>query len=83
VLHRPARRGCFRGAKISDVGLKELAALPQLKILDLGNTKIGDASLKELAGLQQLQTLDLTGTPVTKEGVAQLHKALPKLHVSQ
>jgi hypothetical protein len=34
--------------KVTDAGLKELAALKGLKVLDLSSTKVTDAGLKEL-----------------------------------
>ena len=45
-------------------------------------TKITDAGLRELAKIKQLKTLRLNNTKVTKTGVAQLKKALPKCSVS-
>ena len=41
-------------------------------------TKITDTGLKEVAKLKQLKRLFLEGTKVTKAGVAELQKALPK-----
>jgi hypothetical protein len=41
------------------------------------------AGLRELAGLMNLQELNLSKTMVTDAGVAELRKALPKLHVSR
>ncbi len=69
--------------KITDVGLKEVAKLRQLTLLDLTGTQITDAGLKEVAKLQKLKELDLTNAKtVTKEGVAELQKALPKCKIS-
>jgi hypothetical protein len=42
---------------------------------------VSDAGLKHLAGLGSLKELDLTGTQVTADGVAALHKALPKCKI--
>ncbi len=68
--------------KITDVGLKEVAKLRQLTLLDLTGTQITDAGLKEVAKLQKLKELDLTNAKtVTKEGVAELQKALPKCRI--
>ena len=63
--------------EVIDAGLKNLAALKQLKTLDLGGTKVTDAGLKDLATLKQLQVLDLASTKVTDAGVKELAKALP------
>jgi hypothetical protein len=42
-------------------GLKELAALKQLEVLDLGENRLTNADLKELAPLTQLKLLNLGG----------------------
>jgi len=70
------------GTKITDVGLKEVAKLPQLTHLWLDATQITDVGLKELAKLQKLERLDLVATKATKAGVAELQKALPKCRIS-
>jgi hypothetical protein len=62
---------------VTDAGLKELAALKQLRELTLWSTNVTDEGLKELASLKQLQRLDLVLTNVSHAGVAQLQKALP------
>ena len=46
--------------------------------LDLENTQVTDAGLVHLKDLTKLTTLILAGTSVTKAGVAELKKALPK-----
>ena len=69
------------GPKITDAGLKELAKLQQLIILNLGDTKITDVGLKEVAKCNQLTNLDLLGTKVTKAGVTELKKALPNCEI--
>ncbi|NNC88901.1 MAG: hypothetical protein HKN82_10635 [Akkermansiaceae bacterium] len=63
---------------VSDAGLGELAAMPNLRKLHLQQTKITDAGLAEVAKLKNLEWLNLFGTEVTDEGVRKL-KALPKL----
>ena len=70
-------------SKITDAGLKHLAKLKQLTSLDLRSCwRITDGGLKELAKLEQLTKLNLRDTKVTKAGVAQLQKALPKCIIS-
>jgi hypothetical protein len=63
---------------VTDVGLRELAALPSLTWLDLRDTRVTDVGLKGLAGRKNLATLLLQGTQVSDAGVAELYKALPK-----
>jgi hypothetical protein len=58
--------------KVSDAGLKELAALKNLTTLDLWRTSVSDAGLKELAALESLNTLHLGGTKVTDAGMTAL-----------
>ena len=53
----------------------------RVRQLDLSNTQITDAGLKEVAKMKQLIVLILDDTKVTKAGVAQLQKALPKCKI--
>ena len=46
-------------------------------MLQVSGTKITNASLKELAKMQSLIALSLSDTKVTRDGVAELKKALP------
>ena len=54
------------------------AVLEKVELLNLGSTQLTHTDLKELAKLQNLEYLYLTRTKVTKAGVAELQKALPK-----
>jgi hypothetical protein len=56
----------LRGTKVTDVGLKELAKLPNIAKLDLSYTQVTDAGLRDLAKLQNLKELDLRSTQATK-----------------
>jgi WD40 repeat protein len=68
--------------------LASLAALSDLRELDLGLTKleglrldktaVTDAGLDRLEGLEHLHTLSLSDTKVTEAGVRRLREALPK-----
>ena len=82
IARLPAPRQGFGldlgGARVTDAGLKELAALEQLRLLDLRGGRMTDAGLKELSGFQRLQALDLTGTRVTDEGLEEIAR-LPRL----
>ena len=73
----------FSFAGITNEGLKEVVAkLQNLTWLSLHGTQITDAGLKEVAKMKQLKELDLTNAKtVTKEGVAELQKALPKCNI--
>jgi len=59
----------------------ELSRCEQLRMLFLAGIKINDTDLKEVAKLKQLSFLNLEYTKVTKAGVAQLQKALPKCEI--
>src|ERR1043165_4306297 len=49
---------------VTDTGLKELAPLTNLTVLNLCATKVTDAGLKELAPLKNITVLNLHGTKV-------------------
>ena len=53
--------------RISDVGLKSLAALENLRSLYLNRTQVTDSGLMHLQGLSRLQQLTLENTRVTKK----------------
>lgn len=59
-------------SKVTDGGLKALAAMKNLKELHLEGTAIGDAGLDHLKGLAELEYLNLYNTKVTDAGVAKL-----------
>ena len=58
--------------KVTDGGLKALAAMKNLKELHLENTTVGDAALDHLAGLAELEYLNLYNTKVTDAGLQKL-----------
>ncbi|MDW7996018.1 MAG: hypothetical protein RMI91_15330 [Gemmatales bacterium] len=60
------------GTRVTDAGLKELAALKKLTELNLQRTPITDAGLKELAALQNLRKLQLWNTRITDAGLKEL-----------
>ncbi|MDZ4404920.1 c-type cytochrome domain-containing protein [Prosthecobacter sp.] len=59
-------------SKVTDGGLKALAAMKNLKELHLEGTGIGDAGLDHLKGLAELEYINLYNTKVTDAGVAKL-----------
>lgn len=65
---------------ITNSGLLDLKALPQLRSLALRET-IGDSGLEHVAALTRLETLWLDNTRVTKEGAGKLLMALPKCRI--
>ncbi|MGL4553566.1 MAG: hypothetical protein ACRC33_20585 [Gemmataceae bacterium] len=73
----------LEGTEVTDVGLKELAALKNLTTLCLWCTEVTDVGLKELAALKKLTSLGLINTKVTDAGVKELQKALPKCKIEK
>jgi len=73
------------GTAITDDGLAQLAALPNLTRLHLEKTAIGDAGLAHLSGMKQLEYLNLYATKVSDAGVDQLTglAGLQKLYLWQ
>ena len=63
---------------VTDFNIGHIAQLPQLEVLDLGETNVSDRGIAELARLKNLHTLDLRATRVTSKGIAAL-SGLPKL----
>jgi len=59
-----------------------LAAIPNLKNLDLSYTSAGDATLKTLTSLPHLNRLYLTDTKVTPAGVQAFRKEKASTFVS-
>ncbi len=67
--------------KITDTGLRALAACKNLRVLDLSNTKVTAAGLASLAGLEKLERLNLTDTGIDSAAIARLHlKAAPQIY---
>jgi Leucine-rich repeat (LRR) protein len=58
--------------KITDAGLAELAAIPNLQVLDLSDNGITDAGVKHLARLGRLKKLYLSNTGVEDAGLKYL-----------
>src|SRR6202035_5417103 len=68
---------------ITDAGMKELAALKNLKDLDVNAPNLTDAGVKELNGLTKLTSAKLGGnlTEACLKDIA-LHKQLTQLHLN-
>src|SRR5262249_47723387 len=58
----------------SDAGLKELAQLKNLELLDLQDTRVTDAALGALAPLKKLQWLDLDRDALTDKSLRTLRE---------
>ncbi len=67
---------------ITDLGVKELANLKDLRLLLLNATKVTDESVKTLATLKNLKVLSVGGTKITPAGLSELKKALPQAKIS-
>lgn len=64
---------------VTGEGLRHLAALKKLQLLDLTGADITDEDLKQLESLSELMILNCEGTHVTSAGFARLKAKLPKL----
>jgi uncharacterized protein (TIGR02996 family) len=68
----------WRGGKsITDEGLRHLAGLKKLTVLNLKGQAVTDAGLVHLRALKKLEHLELTGTQVTARGAEELLAFLP------
>jgi Leucine-rich repeat (LRR) protein len=63
---------------VTDFNIGQIAQLPRLEVLDLGETNVSDRGVGELARLRNLHTLDIRATRVTGKGIAAL-SSLPSL----
>lgn len=68
-------------ARITDGSMKEVAKLKKLQTLEVAGL-ITDAGLKELAVMKDLKSLQVWSKGITKEGLAELRKALPECKVN-
>ena len=66
------------GTSVTDAGLEQLAAMPNLTRLHLERTGISDEGLPRLAALSQLEYLNLYATDITDAGLQHLQD-LPRL----
>jgi hypothetical protein len=82
---RPVLAVNLSRTRMTGAGLKELAALKQLQVLDLAYPPLTGAGLKELAPFTQLQTLNLSATEVSDAGLKELAalQQLQSLDLSQ
>ncbi|MCC6490218.1 MAG: DUF1553 domain-containing protein [Candidatus Hydrogenedentes bacterium] len=71
------------GTAVTDAGLAQLAAMPNLTSLHLERTGVGDAGLTNLKGLTHLEYLNLYGTKVGDAGLDNLQtlQSLKKLYL--
>lgn len=72
------------GRQLTDDGLVNLSKLGKLTHLSLFHCEgMTDAGFRHLTGLKQLRELNVQQTKVTKEGVAELQKALPECRIQR
>jgi Leucine-rich repeat (LRR) protein len=65
----------------TDDALKDIAVLPNLRILDLSSSGITDACLPHLEHLSQLESLHLHETRLSEQGILKIQKALPNCRI--
>ena len=64
---------------MTDVGLKELAGMTNLRELSLRSSAFTDEGLKHLVGLKSLGVLHLGPSKFSVSAQRELHDALPEL----
>src|SRR2546430_16028974 len=75
------RLSLWQAKKVDDSAAAAIAALKNLKTLDVSETSIGDAGLEKLRALAGLRGLYLTGSHVTAAGVEAFRKERPECRV--
>lgn len=77
------RRLNLSRTKISDAGIKHLAALSKLEVLNLYGSKVSDAAMQTLAAMPALKRVYVWQTAVSADACAQLRTARPNLIVDR
>jgi 16S rRNA C1402 (ribose-2'-O) methylase RsmI len=67
--------------KFSDSDAKEIKVFQELDWLAANDSELTDEGLKHLAALRNLGRLDVERCRVTREGIAELRRALPKTDI--
>jgi hypothetical protein len=68
---------------ITDAGLRQLDALPNLTSIDLQSTQVTDQGLDVLKTMPKLVQVYIHGSKVTPEGAQALQTVLPKLTIEK
>ena len=63
--------------QVTSAGVKSVAHLSTLELLNLCNTSVDDAAVDSLVKLNNLRRLNIIGTKVSDQGVARLRHVLP------
>lgn len=79
ALTRLEHLNLSQNPKITDAGLKTIAAMERLRSLHLAHCKITDKGLAQLQNLEGLRTLNVVQTAVTQEALERLADAHPNL----
>jgi len=74
----PLRHGYFDDSRISDTGMKELARIRTLKVLDVSGTRITDVALAAFSNHPRLTALDVDDTSIGDKGL-QAVVSVPRL----
>ncbi|MBX3449970.1 MAG: hypothetical protein KF777_10445 [Planctomycetaceae bacterium] len=71
------------GSQVTDNGLKQLSALPNLRTLDVLGTKVTNEGVASIAKITSLESLRFTGQQLKDDGAAELAKMpnLRKLYI--
>lgn len=69
LAEMPLRHGFFEGSHISDKGMKELAKIRSLAVLDVSGTRITDSALAAFSDHARLTALDVDDTSIGDRGL--------------
>jgi hypothetical protein len=70
-------------SEVTDADLEPIRALPELRMLEIGDTSSTDAALEILKGLRKLEVLGIGGTKITENGEKALQSALPRCKIGR
>ena len=71
-VSRELRQLLVGRTKITDAGLKSIAGLPRLYLLEMSGTAVTDAGIAQLGAMERLKVLRFRSTAVTDQGMASL-----------
>ena len=67
---------------VTDKGVRHIARLGSLQVVDLGGIRVTDAGVRHLHPLKTLRSINITGTDVSADGLVRLQEALPSCRIT-
>ena len=72
----------WSNTQVTSAGVKKLAGLKHLKLLNLHGTSVDDAAIATLGGMTSLESLYLWNTKVTPDAAKKLREKLPNTRIN-